>query len=204
MTWKLALKSFCDLYSESGLTVPWIVVGSVGSVIQKAAMTPNDLDIYVQNVEDVARLAALLQPYHAKVKCGLACSDPEWQSSMEEPFFTQTFPSGFTWTKGKWTIANFPVEVVQISNAAGIPDSDMGEGIWEGGQHIWRLAKHVEFENYVVPVVPLEIQLELNIRRQRADRVDAILHALVTNGYDEELLRKALSRTSLEKLQGLL
>lgn len=203
MTWSQALKAFCDHYTESHVDSNWIIVGSVGSVLQHAKMTPNDLDIYVRNIDDVAQIASILSGYNLKSKSELSYFDPEWSSSDEEPFFTQSFSSGFTWTKGKWKIENFQVEVVQISNSAGIPDSDTGEGIWEGGSYIWELRKYIKFENYLVPVVPLEIQLESNIRRNRHDRVDAILNALKTNGYDKELLEKALSTSSKEKIREL-
>ncbi|WP_410769415.1 hypothetical protein [Fontibacillus sp. BL9] len=198
MTWSQALKTFCDLYSESNLTTEWIIVGSVGSVLQRAMMEPNDLDIYVRRREDVDQLATLMKEFNLESKSGLSYSDPGWLSSDEEPYFTQSFPSGFTWTKGKWKIHDFHAEVVQISNPAGIPDSVDGEGIWEGGKYIWDLTKKVEFENHWVPVVPLEIQLESNIRRNRQDRADAILNALLTHGYDRPLLNKALSKTNKE------
>ncbi|MFC5528341.1 hypothetical protein [Cohnella yongneupensis] len=204
MTWNQALKTFCDLYSESELTNKWIIVGSVGSVLQQAIMTPNDLDIYVRNVEDVSQIAVLLRQFNLRTKSDRSYFDSEWFSSDEEPFFTQSFPSGFTWTKGKWKIHDFHFEVVQISNSAGIPDSDTGEGIWEGGKHIWELSKYIEFETHLVPVVPLEIQLESNIRRNRQDRVDAIMKALLSNGYDKELLRKALSTSNFEQLKDLI
>jgi NAD-dependent SIR2 family protein deacetylase len=203
MSWKQALKTFYKLYSESNLTNEWIIVGSVGSVMQKAIMTPNDLDIYVQNIDDVKELAQLLNEFNLKTRSNLSYFDVDWLSSNEEPYFTQTFPTGFTWTKGKWKIHDFTLEVVQISNSAGIPDSVKGEGIWEGGKYIWELKKYVEFENYKIPVVPLEIQLESNIRRNRQDRTDAILNALITNGYDKELLGKALSNINREKLKEL-
>jgi len=203
MSWKQALKTFYELYSESNLTNEWIIVGSVGSVMQKAIMNPNDLDIYVQNIDDVKELAQLLNEFNLKTKSNLSYFDVDWLSSNEEPYFTQTFPSGFTWTKGKWKIHDFIVEVVQISNSAGIPDSVTGEGIWEGGKYIWELKKYVEFENYEIPVVPLEIQLESNIRRNRQDRTNAILNALITNGYDKELLGKALSNANREKFKEL-
>lgn len=203
MTWKQALKTFCDLYSESKLTNKWIIVGSVGSVLQKAIMIPNDLDIYVQNIEDVKDIAQLLKEFNLKTKSDLSYFDVEWLSSNEEPYFTQSFSSGFTWTKGKWKIQDFSVEVVQISNSAGIPDSDTGEGIWEGGKYIWELMKYVEFENHEIPVVPLEIQLESNIRRNRQNRIDAILNALITYDYDKDLLRKALSNTNREQFKEL-
>lgn len=204
MTWNQALKTFCDLYFESKRTNRWIIVGSVASVLQHASMTPNDLDIYVKDIEDVKQIAALLNRYNLKGKSELSYFDPHWHSSDEEPIFTQSFDSGFTWTKGKWKIHDFDVEVVQISNSAGIPDSDSGEGIWEGGGHIWELTKHAEFENRLIPVVPLEIQLESNLRRKRQDRADAILNALLTHGYNKELLAKALSSTNMEQVKGLL
>lgn len=202
MTWNQALQTFCDLYSESHLKMNWIIVGSVGSVLQRARMIPNDLDIYVRNTEEVAQLAALLKRFNQKSKSELSYFDSEWLSSDEEPYFTQSFTSGFTWTKGKWKIQDFPIEVVQISNAVGIPDSDTGEGIWEGGKYIWDLSKKIiEFEKHLVPVVPLEVQLESNIRRNRQDRVDAIVNTLMAHGYDKDLLDKALSASSKEKLR---
>lgn len=204
MTWQRALTVFDDLYSESNLTNEWIIVGSVGSVLQQARMTPNDLDIYVRTMDDMKQISTLMARYHLKSKSELSYFDPEWHSSEEEPYFTQTFPSGFTWTKGKWMIDGYAVEVVQISDSAGIPDSDMGEGIWEGGQYIWDLAKQIPFETRTVPIVPLEIQLESNMRRQRQDRVDAIIEALLTQGCNKDLLERALSKTHLEKVKSII
>lgn len=198
MSWNEALRTFCDLYTQSQLTNPWIIVGSVGSVLQKARIEPNDLDIYVRNREDVIEMAQLLKEFNRKGNLDPSKGGTEWFSSSDEPYMTQTFASGFTWTKGKWIIQDFPVEVVQISNSAGIPDSDSGDGIWEGGKSIWDNVRYVEFGKYEVPVVPLEIQLESNMRRQRQDRIDAILDALIVNGYDKELLIKAVSDVNKE------
>ncbi|MGG1515695.1 hypothetical protein ABE504_09805 [Paenibacillus oryzisoli] len=83
MSWKQALKTFCDLYSESKLTNKWIIVGSVGSVLQNAKMEPNDLDIYVQNIEDVQDIAELLGKFNLKSKSDLSYSDGDWLSSNE-------------------------------------------------------------------------------------------------------------------------
>lgn len=204
MSWNLALKEYCDLYSRSNMDCTWIVVGSVGSVLQGADMIPNDLDIYVQELDDLIQLAKLLEPYSLRTRCELAHYDNEWLSSIDEPYFTQSFPSGFTWSKGKWIIEHFSVEVVQITESAGIPDSDSGDGIWEGGKYIWSLAKNVNYENHIIPVVPLEIQLESNMRRNRQDRVNSIIHALKRNGYDKELLSIALSTTHKQLFKELL
>lgn len=143
----------------------------------------------------LTRCVGLEQNKDNPVNIELPYHDTNWLSSNEELYFTQTFPSGFTWMKGKWLIHSFPVEVVQISNSAGIP-----EGIWEGGQYIWQYVKGVKFEEFVVPVVPLEIQLESNMRRGREDRTKSILNALQRNGYDRSLLAKALSTKHLERI----
>ncbi|URN93751.1 MAG: hypothetical protein NAG76_18255 [Candidatus Pristimantibacillus lignocellulolyticus] len=193
MNWESALETFCELYHHSSVNCDWIIVGSVSSVLQGAKMIPNDIDIYVRNKEDVSKLAFLLSPYSIITKSELSYYDSEWLSSIEEPYYTQTFPSGFSWTKGKWMINGFNVEVVHISDSAGIADSDKGEGIWEGGKYIWSLAKQVEFGDYSIPIIPLEIQLESNLRRDRPDRVESIINAMKTNGYSKELLTKALS-----------
>ncbi|MCR8656632.1 hypothetical protein [Paenibacillus endoradicis] len=203
MGWDNALETFCELYYKSNLKCDWILVGSVSSVLQTAQMIPNDIDIYVKNKEDVSKLASLLSTYSITKKSERSYFESEWLSSVEDPYFTQTFPSGFTWTKGKWMINQFNVEVVHIADSAGIPDSDTGEGIWEGGKYIWSLATHVEFRNYNIPIVPLEIQLESNLRRNRQDRVDTIIHTMKNCGYNNELLKKALSHNHYDRFKEL-
>ncbi|MCS7460327.1 hypothetical protein N0M98_09245 [Paenibacillus doosanensis] len=194
-SWEKALLKICELL-ESNSNLEWILVGSVGSVLQGCDMIPGDVDIYVKNQADVAQFAHLLKDFSLVSRCELPYGD-QWLSSLEEPIFTQTFGSGFTWTKGRWRIEDFKVEVVQISNSAGIPDSLDGDGIWEGGRFIWSHCRNVTFGRHTVPTVPLEIQLESNLRRKRADRVQSILAALKQYGYDEKLIQKALSRENL-------
>lgn len=194
--WEKALSKICEIYFNTESRMDWILVGSVGSVLQGCDMTPGDIDIYVKDQESVGQFAELLQSYSLPSKVGEK-HDENWLSSIEEPIFTQTFPSGFTWTKGRWKIEGVDVEVVNISNSAGIPDSQTGDGIWEGGKYIWDLYKKVSFGPYTIRTVPLEIQLESNYRRQRQERIDAIIKAMKTYGYDEELLKKSLSSKHL-------
>lgn len=197
-SWETALSKVCELYFSSELksNLEWILVGSVGSVLQGCEMTPGDVDIYTKNEEGIAQFAELLKEYSLLDKCDFPHGD-NWLSSLEEPTYIQTFPSGFSWTKGSWIIDGFKVEVVHISNSAGIPDSMEGDGIWEGGQFIWNLFKNVTIGRYTIPTVPLEIQLESNLRRQRSDRTQAIITALQKYGYDQELIEKALSKEHL-------
>jgi hypothetical protein len=197
-SWETALSKVCELYfsSEVNSKLEWILVGSVGSVLQGCEMTPGDVDIYTENKEGIAQFAVLLKEYSLIDKCELPHGE-NWLSSLEEPAYTQTFSSGFSWTKGSWIINGFKVEVVHISNSAGIPDSMDGDGIWEGGRFIWNHCKNVTIGRYTIPTVPLEIQLESNLRRQRSDRTQAIITALQKYGYDQELIEKALSKKHL-------
>jgi hypothetical protein len=172
------------------------LVGSVGSVLQGCEITPGDVDIYIKDQENVIQFAEMLQSYSLRSNVGDR-HDENWLSSDEEPTFTQSFPSGFTWTKGRWKIEGVDVEVVNISNSAGIPDSQTGDGIWEGGKYIWDLYKNVSFGPYTIRTVPLEIQLESNYRRQRQERINAIIKAMQIYGFNEELLKKALSTKHL-------
>ncbi|WP_127583542.1 hypothetical protein [Paenibacillus koleovorans] len=194
-SWEKALMEVCELSSTSP-DLEWILVGSVGSVLQGCDMTPGDVDIYVRHHADVERFARILEGYSLQRKYEGPLGN-DWLSSIEQPVFTQTFGSGFTWTKGCWLIEGFKVEVVHISDSAGIPDSLSGEGIWEGGRFIWSYCKLVKCGAFSIPAVPLEIQLESNLRRKRMERVQSIVAALKQNGYDADLLNKALSTENL-------
>ncbi|WP_175615477.1 hypothetical protein [Piscibacillus halophilus] len=164
--WESALEKVCQLYSQSNENIDWILVGSVGSVLQGCQMVPGDIDLYVKHKEGVSQFSDLLNKYSLPDK-SIDRNSNEWLSSIEEPIFHQTFPSGFEWTKARWEIEGFKVEVIHITNSAGIPDNLTGDGIWEGGKYIWDYYKNVTFREYTIPVVPLEIQLESNLRRKR-------------------------------------
>lgn len=129
MNYSEALKAVCERYAESGADCKWIIVGSVASVLQGAEMTPGDLDLYAQKAGDAAVIASVLEPFSLTVKSPSTWEQPGWLSSVEEPLFMQSFASGFTWIKGKWIIGDFDVEVVHISDSAGIPDSEDGARI---------------------------------------------------------------------------
>ncbi|WP_062106238.1 nucleotidyltransferase family protein [Bacillus niameyensis] len=194
--WKGTLEKVCEIYFQSDTKIDWILVGSAGSVLQGCIMEPGDIDIYVKHKEGVSQFAELLNQFSLSTKCTNRNSN-DWLSSIEEPVFEQIFPSGFSWTKARWEINSCNVEVVHISNSAGIPDSLTGDGIWEGGKYIWNLSKNVRIGEYLIPTVPLEIQLESNIRRKRQDRIASILQAMGNYGYDMDLAKTALSSQNL-------
>ncbi|MBA2943748.1 hypothetical protein HZF08_36350 [Paenibacillus sp. CGMCC 1.16610] len=193
--WERALSKVCECL-ESRSNLEWLLVGSVGSVLQGCEMSPGDVDIYVKNKEEVEQIADLFKEFSLVSKCEPPHGE-KWLSSLEEPTFTQTFGSGFTWTKGCWLIEDFKVEIVQISNSAGIPDSLDGEGIWEGGQFVWSHSREIYFGKHIIRTVPLEIQLESNLRRKRTDRIQSILASFKKYGYDNKLIQIALSKENL-------
>lgn len=201
-SWEKALSTICEKNLQSDSVIEWILVGSVGSVLQRCEMKPGDIDLYVKHQKGVSQFAELFHEYSLDAKCEFPYGD-KWYSSKDEPTFTEIFPSGFSWTKGRWTIEGVNVEVVHISHSAGIPDSLNGDGIWEGGQYIWSLYKNVKFGPYMIRTIPLEIQLESNMRRKRQDRVDSILAALKKHGYDRKLLSQALSSQHLAYFNSL-
>lgn len=188
----------------SGLQVDWMLVGSAGSVLQGCELEANDIDIYTKTESGVELFAKIFEKYAHQVKCSQSIEDLHWKSSLEVPTFTQTFPWGFSWKKGKWKINGCEVEAVHIMNSAGIPDSKDGEGIWEGGQYIWELAKPITLNDFTFKTVPLEVQLESNLRRERTDRVAAIIQALNRNGTNQTFLQQALSTKHYEQVKNQL
>ena len=205
MSWAEALKTFCAMYCATNNPARWILVGSAASVLQGAEIEPRDIDIYVNSREEVAELSGMMSRYCQEQPSRHPLYRQEWFSSIAEPYRTESYPSGFTWTKGRWRIGAFPLEVVHIDDSGGIPDSVEGDGIWEGGRYIWEYAKPVAFSGFTIPVVPLEIQLESNLRRGREERARKIAEALKKYGCDEALLAKAISVKHQEYLrqQGL-
>lgn len=188
----------------SNLHVDWMLVGSAGSVLQGCEFEANDIDIYTKTESGVDIFAKIFEKYAHQVKSTHSIEDVNWKSSLEEPTVTQTFPWGFSWKKGKWMINGTEVEAVHIMNSAGIPDSKDGEGIWEGGKYIWELAKPITLNDFTFQTVPLEIQLESNLRRERTDRVEAIIQALNQNGINHSLLEQALSTKHYDQVKSQL
>lgn len=90
------------------------------------------------------------------------------------------------------------VEVAHIVAPKGFLTSDDGAGIWEAGPEIWPHIRCVPFAGTLVPVVPLEIQLQTSFARGLEERTAAILSVLRQNGHDSELIQKALDSERME------
>ncbi|MFN3650585.1 MAG: hypothetical protein ACK47B_13495 [Armatimonadota bacterium] len=180
--WEPALLRAARALNAPGAGVEWVVVGSVASVVQGCEMTPRDLDLIFPSLDALRRAVVLL-------------SQAEEVPSPE--IVSQSFPGGFEWHKAQWSRDGFVTEAVFIASGGGIPDSPGGDGIWEGGRHIWSRLRRISFHGERIPVVPLEIQLESQLRRGVVDRAEVIGETLRFRGYDPELLLEGLSTAHL-------
>jgi hypothetical protein len=169
----------CLNTTSEGPAIAWLVVGSVASVLQGCDMEPRDLDVLFRSRDDLARYATRMAQRQCQPVPAILC---------------ERFGAGFEWHKVQQTVQGFPVDAVYIASGGGIPDSTKGDGVWEGGPMAWSLARIVSFGELTVAVAPLEIQLESQLRRGRADRAEAIVFALRQRGCDADLLRQCLSR----------
>jgi hypothetical protein len=145
-----------------GASVQWLVVGSVASVLQGCRFEPRDLDILVTSREDLDHCVAHL------------LTAPGVVSLEDPPIYSEKF-GDFEWHKAQFEIDGFLTELVYIASGGGIPDSIEGDGIWEGGKIVWSYAKTVPFHGLSVPITPLEIQLESQLRRGVTEKADEIL-----------------------------
>jgi hypothetical protein len=63
------------------------------------------------------------------------------------------------------------------------------------------MASLINFSDFDIKVVPLEIQLESNLRRNRTARTESIISRLKERGYESNLLEQALSKENLETVK---
>lgn len=189
LAWENALLVVADSLQPKpdGTSVKWLLVGSVASVLQGCRFEPRDLDILVTSREDLDHCVANL------------LTAPGVVPREDPPVYSEKF-GDFEWHKAQFEVGGFLTELVYIASGGGIPDSIEGDGIWEGGKIVWSYAKPVPFHHHSVPVAPLEIQLESQLRRGVPEKADEILSVLKQQGYDPEFLQKALSKANYEAL----
>ena len=204
MGWQSALKQVLETvyYSLERDRVRWAVIGSVASALQGCQVSPNDIDILTVKPEGVYRFTEWMSVF-APSECEYPPGDANWRSSKELPVSADPDPYGYAWHFARWYVDGFRVEVAHILAPEGSPTSTDGAGIWEAGPEIWPHVRDVCFEEYQVPVVALEIQLETNLRRGLEDRVEEILAILQQDGYDRALIQRSLSSEHLEVFERL-
>ena len=191
--WRMALQHAVGRLADT--RIEWLVIGSAASALQGVEIEPRDVDLLFRTRED---LMAFVRKMH-----GLTPSSPEaplsvedWRSSQAQPIKTETFPGAFTWHKAAWDIEGVRLDATAIENN-GVPDSLHGDGVWEGGDHVWSFVTRAQD----LPVVALEVQLESCLRRDLDSRARAIAVCLQHSGYAVERLVQVLSRGHLERVR---
>jgi len=182
--WTPALRLAAETLASRDLD--WLVVGSAASALRGCAFAPNDLDLLFPDLATLSLAARLL--------------DEALDSAERHPIITQTWSSGFRWHKLRLEIGGFPLDASYIESGGGIPDSPDGDGIWEGGFHVWNYIERVPFEGLLVPVPHLCIQLESQLRRALPDRAAEIRRVLELRGYDREIAARCLSQENFRFL----
>lgn len=191
--WRMALQYAVVRLADT--RIEWLLIGSAASALQGVEIEPRDVDLLFRTRED---LMAFVRKMH-----GLTPSSPEaplsvedWRSSQAQPIKTETFPGAFTWHKAAWDIEGVRLDATAIENN-GVPDSLHGDGVWEGGDHVWSFVTRAQD----MPVVALEVQLESCLRRDLDSRARAIAVCLQHSGYAVERLVQVLSRGHLERVR---
>lgn len=190
----------------------WVIAGSVATAIQGCTLIPGDIDILTQTASGVFRVADLLAKY-APDHCPFAPGTEGWHSSHAMPVTDPSLGlSEYKWHFGRWYVEGFKVEVAHISppvvakteKPTYTSEERRGEGIWENGPEIWQYVKWVAFAGYTVPVIPLEIQLETNLKRGYKARITEIIRVFSEQGYERALVRRSLSKDHLDEFEQLM
>ncbi len=177
----------------------WAIIGSVASVLQGCKLIPNDIDIVIDNPKTIHLLGERMKKYAEKEKSEGDIFSSKWFSSREQPVFEGTDQMGFHWTYVAWKIARTEVQIAHID--APKEFHEKFEGIWEAGSKIYPHVRQLHFDKYLVPVVPLEIQLETNMSRDLTERVQEILKIFQAKGFDNQLLTIALDQNHLKEFE---
>lgn len=152
----------------------WAIIGSAASALQDIAVSPNELRILT------APAAFEIWSTHL------------WDWLDEEPDNRDPNHAKLTLTVEHAPATIFVREPQE--NEQGI----LLEGV---GGTLWGVVGRVRFQNWLVPVVPLEVQFATTVGRmtrnpaQRSwqQLADKIAKALYANGYYRELIEEALS-----------
>ena len=177
---KEVAKSFSNNVGEK--PIDWLVVGSVASLLQGCDFQPNDLDI--------------IFPDYASLLAGIGRLEQAGLFSKQDEIHTESFGGGFCWHISRSKVKEAKLDLVFIESGGDIADNVSGDGIWEGGKIIWNRYNIIEMAGYKIPVAPLLIQFESQVRRGQLDRAEAIMRVLKRHGYNVKEFAESLSNKS--------
>lgn len=143
--WESGLKKFCSMAEESNIN--WWLTGSCASCIRGVKLNPHDIDIMIDSVsvEDITEL---------------------FQDYLIEPIIDTN-----GWLTKDFGVIFMDVRIDIASDPAAVLDDP--EPV-DCGPYALNHLETVEWEDFQIKVPPLELQLAVNMKRGRMDRVRKI------------------------------
>ncbi len=143
------------------------LIGTAAAQIQDVPIIPADIDLLARTREDVDFVC---DQFRENLEPGC----PQFiQGSMQ-------YYAAFT----------YQGEKLEVSTVEAESESDTLETYGSGP---WRHYSMIRIGSVGIPVVALELRLVSEIIRRREDRIDILVNHLRENGFDRDLLERALS-----------
>ncbi|NHJ47905.1 MAG: hypothetical protein FK733_08965 [Asgard group archaeon] len=204
-SWQSALKVFLDIiYGPlENNNYKWAIMGSIASVLQGCEIEPKDIDILVEDPKTVHFISSFFTKYYGESKATTPFDENGvWVATKEQPVFEGEGPFTFKWTYTKFNINGLFIEVTHKIPRENHPEKDTN--LWESGQNVWPYVKIIAFENYQIPVIPLELQLVTNMEREFDIRVKQTINIFRKYGFDETLLLRTLNEPQKKNFDKLI
>ncbi len=172
--------------------VDWMLVGSAASALRGVNLQPGDVDISTRTPDGVEAFRELLITYSLpagamQVSSALTEPLPSWRSTHAQPMARWTEPNGNRHWLCRWPIGD---TLVDVSCMVVLESRDKLVEYY--GETVWQYVQHIQFEDWSVPIVPLEVQLAYVAKQGQVERIRKIADYLKQQGFDKDLLERAL------------
>lgn len=154
----------------------WAILGSLALRLQGVDVEPRDIDVASDSYDALCVLEDALRPHITK-PLAVGCHTAYW---------------------GEANVNDINIDLMVMSNP--FP----GELCEYRGDRVWQHIRFVDYEEFSVPIVPLEVSLpnQASMCYSRPtekpwSRIEAIAATLLRNGYEEQLFEEALRWRSL-------
>jgi hypothetical protein len=166
-----ALETTLTALSASGRTPQYRVGGTSAALLQGVPLPAGDVDLLAARREDVHLIAAALSSF----PCLHAAS---WLPGSAQYF-------------ARYDVNGVHLEISTVERET---DSDGMECVGSGP---WRHYVLITCGSYRVPVVRLELRLATELLRDRPDRYEPLLDHMAAQGFDPDLLARAMAAHDL-------
>ncbi|MFC7720261.1 hypothetical protein [Nonomuraea recticatena] len=166
-----ALETTLTALRAVGADLPYRVGGTSAALLQGVRLPAGDVDLLAARREDVDTVAAALSSF----PCLYAAS---WLPETSQYF-------------ARYEVNGVVVEISTVEQEA---DSDGMECVGRGP---WQHYVLITCGPYRVPVVRLELRLATELLRDRPDRYEPLLDHMAAQGFDADLLDRAMAARGL-------